>query len=80
MRWHKGVAIQTMDLYGYSKRSGDEAAQVYDAVVEALQQQRVVIAGVDPVALPRETQRPLDGYNAVISAWFMRGRWTVEVS
>lgn len=80
MRWHKGVSIQTMDVYGYSKRSGDEASQVYDAVAEALQHQRVQVAGIDPVALPRETQRPLDGYNPVLDAWYVRARWTVEVS
>jgi hypothetical protein len=80
MRWHKGVALQTMDLYAYSKQSGDAASQLYDALTEALQHQRVIVAGIDPVALPRETQRPLDGYNAALDAWYVRGRWTLEVS
>ena len=80
LRWHAAVSLQTVEVYAYSKRSGDEAAQLYDACANALQHSRVIVDGVDPVALPRETQRPLDGYNARLDAWFVRGRWTVEVS
>jgi hypothetical protein len=80
LRWHAAVSLQTVELYAYSKNSGDEAAQLYDAAADALQHTRVAVNGVDPVALPRETQRPLDGYNPRLDAWFVRGRWTVEVS
>lgn len=80
LRWHAGVSIQAVDLYAYSKRSLDEAGQVYDAVVEAMQHQRMQISGIDPVVLARETQRPIDGYNTQLDAWWLRGRFTLEVS
>lgn len=80
LRWHAAVSIQTVEVYAYSKRSGDEAAQLYDACTDAMQHSRLAVNGVDPVALCRETQRPLDGYNGRLDAWYVRGRWTVEVS
>lgn len=80
LRWHSAVSLQTVELYAYSKRSGDEAAQLYDAVTTACQHVRMTVPGVDPVALPREDQRPLDGYNPTLDAWYVRGRWVMEVS
>jgi len=80
MRWHGAVVIQTMDIYGYSKRSADEAGQVYDALTAAMHHECIRIDGIDITALCRESQRPLDGYNAFVEAWFVRGRWTMEVS
>jgi hypothetical protein len=80
LRWHGAVAIPTVEVYGYSKRSSDEASQVYDAVVDALQHERLTIGSLDVRGLARETQRPLDGYNTQIRAWFNRGRWAIEVA
>lgn len=80
LRWHGAVAIQTMDVYGYSKLGGDLAGQVYDAVTASLHHTCIRKTGIDITVLCRETQRPLDSYNPVIDAWFVRGRWTMEVS
>lgn len=79
LRWHGAVAIQTLEIYGYSKRSADEASVVYDAVTDSLQHECLSIPGITVTAIPREAQRPLDGYNTVLRAWFVRGRWTLEV-
>jgi hypothetical protein len=78
LRWHGAVAIQTFDIYGYSKRNNAEASRVYDAVTATLQHECVRVTGIDLAIVTRETQRPLDGYNQVLDAWFVRGRWTVE--
>lgn len=80
LRWHRAVATQTMEIYGYSKRSNSQASRVYDAVVEYLQHERLQITGIDVTALARESQRPVDGYNGVLDAWFVRGRWVFETS
>jgi hypothetical protein len=79
LRWHGAVAVQTLEVYGYSKRSADEASQVYDAVTDALQHECLNVPGIGVTAIPRETQRPLDGFNTVLRGWFVRGRWTLEV-
>jgi len=80
LRWHGAVATQVMDIYGYSKVSGDLAGRVYDAITLSLHHSCIRKTGIDVTALCRETQRPIDGYNPVVDAWFVRGRWTMEVS
>ncbi len=80
-RWHSAVQSQSMELYGYSKKSLDEAAQAYDAAFNSLQHSRVSLAGVTDVAgIPRETQRPVDGWNDKVGGWFVRGRWIVTAT
>jgi len=75
LRWHGGVGAQAFELYAYSKRNNAEASIVYDAAVVAMQHECLQITGIDVSAVTRETQRPLDGFNGVLDAWFVRGRW-----
>lgn len=79
LRWHGALATQTLEIYGYSKRNSIEASKVYDAVADAMQHECMKITGIPVTAVARETQRPLDGYNNNLNAWFVRGRWTLEV-
>ena len=79
MRWHGGLATQTLEVYGYSKRNSIEASKVYDAVADAMQHECIKVTGLTTTAVARETQRPLDGWNSQLRAWFVRGRWTFEV-
>jgi hypothetical protein len=80
-RWHRGVQSQSFELYGYSKASLDEAAQIYDAAFDSLQHCRVRIDAIADVGgIPRETQRPVDGWNDKVGAWFVRGRWIVTAT
>lgn len=80
-RWHRGVQSQSFELYGYSKASMDEAAKVYDAAFDSLQHCRVRIDLIPDVGgIARETQRPVDGWNDKVGAWFVRGRWVVTAT
>jgi hypothetical protein len=74
------VAHQTLEVYGYSKRSLDEAAKVYDAVFESLQMSRLANTSIDMCGLAREVQRPVDGFNQDLTAWFVKGRWNVSAT
>jgi hypothetical protein len=78
--WDTAVQAQTMEIYSYSKRSADEAAQIYDALFDAIQHERLVVAGISVKALIREVQRPVDGWNQNVRGWFVRGRWLLSSS
>lgn len=79
-RWHGHVATQSLELYGYSRESLDQAAEVYDAAFDALQHERLEIDGIPMCGLIREVQRPLDGFNDKIRAWYVRGRWVASTA
>ena len=80
-RWHRGVQSQSFELYAYSKADQDEASELYDTVFNSYQQSRVELAGIPNVCgICRETQRPVDGWNDKIGAWFARGRWVVNAT
>jgi hypothetical protein len=79
LRWTGAVAVTTVEIYGYSKRSLAEATRAYDVWCEIMQHERLAIDGIDSTAVSREVQRPLDGYNQVLEAWYVRGRWAFEV-
>ena len=72
-RWHGQVATQTLEIYGYAKRGMDQAAEVYDAVFESMQHSRLQQDAVSMCGLAREVQRPVDGFNEKLKAWFVRG-------
>lgn len=78
--WDTAVQAQTMEIYGYSKRSADEASQIYDAIFDAIQHERLAVSGISVRALTREVQRPVDGWNQNVRAWFCRGRWQFSSS
>ena len=69
------VAGQTFELYGYSKRSLDQAAEIYDTAFEVLHESRLAVAGGAMCGVSREIQRPVEGHVDNLDAWFMRGRW-----
>jgi hypothetical protein len=78
--WDTAVQAQTMEIYAYSKRSGDEASKIYDAVFDAIQHERLAVDGITVKALTREVQRPVDGWNQNVRAWFSRARWQYSSS
>ena len=78
MRWYGAVQTQFVEVYTYSKNNLIEAASIYDALANVLQHERLIISGIDMAAVPRETERPTDGYNKHLDAWYVKGRWLVE--
>ena len=80
-RWHGAVQIQTFELWAYSRTSQHDAAGVYSAANEALQHECLKITGIEISAgvplsgICQEVQRPVEGFNSVLAAWFCRGRW-----
>ncbi len=78
LRWYGAVQTQIVEVYAYSKQGLSECAKVYDAVCSLIQHERVVVDGIDICLIPREIQRPVDGYNDSVDAWFVKGRWIIE--
>ena len=78
LRWHGAIEIQFVEIYAYSKNSMIEAAKLYDLVCSAMQHERIAIDGIDISCIARENERPSDGYNKHVEAWFVRGRWLIE--
>lgn len=69
----------SIEVYTYSKASADEAMRVYDLVAARLQGQRIKVDGIGPSGSAREVDRPVNGHNDVVDAWFLRGRWLFMV-
>ncbi|MBU6287600.1 MAG: hypothetical protein KGS10_05505 [Chloroflexi bacterium] len=67
----------TIECYVYSKRSSAQCAEIYDQVFMRLQMARVAVTGLDLTGTTRELDRPAEGYNEAIAAYFLRGRWTL---
>tara|TARA_R110000824_G_scaffold42863_1_gene125601 strand:- start:108 stop:521 length:414 start_codon:yes stop_codon:yes gene_type:complete len=78
--WDTAVQAQSVEIYAFSKRSADEASKIYDAVFGAIQHERLSVEGISVKALISEVQRPVDGYNSNVRAWFSRGRWKYSSS
>lgn len=77
-RWHTGSQTQTIEMYTYSKVSGDEADEIYDLVFNLIQHECMTITGVTTRVLSQEIQRPVGGWNAATRSWFTRGRWQLS--
>lgn len=76
-RYMRELENVTIELYAYSKRGRDDCATVYDLAFARLQSARVAVTGIDLAGVARELDRPIDGFNEPIQAWFTRGRWTL---
>ena len=79
-RWTGAVQSQVFELYAYSKESADQCGILYDQAMEKMHHERMVLlntAGteVEQAGVAFEVQRPVEGYNREIHAWWMRGRW-----
>jgi len=80
-RWHGAVQIQIFELWAYSPRGADQAAKLYGVANDVLQHARVFKTGIEITpgtlltGITQEVQRPVEGKNDVLSAWFARGRW-----
>lgn len=78
------VAARRVYLYAYSNRSADEAFRLYDAVKEVLQR-RGVGGRLDAMGQPCEPvcaygierSGVFNGWNPEVSAWFVRGEWSI---
>lgn len=68
----------TLYLYAYSRDSQGKAFILYDAVYQALQQQRVARDGVSFAGYCMEANRPDSGWNEAARAYYARGLWTVR--
>lgn len=79
-RWHGYVQSQVAEIYAYSKVGPDECTVIYDRLYDVLQHERLVQGGTgDPsTCVIFEVQRPVEGYNKTIRAWFIRGRWQIN--
>lgn len=77
-RYFAALQDVTMEVYAYSKASQDEANDVYDAVYTRLQHECLMVANIDMQGVAREIERPLEGWNDDIRAWYARGRWTLK--
>jgi hypothetical protein len=67
-----------VEVYVYSKGSADEVAQIYDIVYLRLQAERIKVVGIGPCGTARESERPTDGWNEDVGAWFCRARWLLR--
>lgn len=76
-RYFRELENVIVELYTYSKGSAEEASQIYDLVFARLQSERVKVVGLGPVGIAREIERPIDGRNEEVGAWFVRSRWTL---
>jgi len=78
--YNRQITSSTIEVYGWSKKSQDEATRAYDAAFDALQAQRLALAGLTITALAREVQRPVEGHHAPDRSWFARGRWVINAT
>lgn len=77
LEYFKLFQDQFFSLYAYSRKSLDEASEIYDVALEALQGEPfVTIENVDMCGLSREVSRAEDGWNEAIKSHYARGRWT----
>ena len=74
------VHNNAFEVWGYSLKSGAEAAEAYDAAFEALQACRVSCPGIDLCGNAREVQGYLVGENGKYNAWYARGRWIITAA
>jgi hypothetical protein len=77
-RYFSALQDVNLDIYCYSKASSDEALDVYDSVFQILQEACCQAANVPMQGIMRELERPLDGWNEQVGAWFARGGWTLK--
>lgn len=77
-RYFSALQDVVFELMAYSKASSDEALDVYDAAFALLQSACLNQANIDMTGITREIERPSEGYNEDVGAWFVRGRWTFK--
>lgn len=78
VRYWSALQDVTIELYAYSKASSDEALDVYDQAFAILQEACCHAANVPMRGITRELERPSDGWNDQVGAWYARGRWTIK--
>lgn len=75
---HDVVQDLTVEVYGYSRLSSEQAMQVYGAAKAVLQQEILTMTGFDLAALCWESSRPEPGWNEQVQAWYARGYFRVQ--
>lgn len=81
-RYQGTLQTISIDLYAYSEGGLTEAHQVYDAAYNALQAARLYNGTegngsriISAAGSMREIERPDEGYNDRLGAWWVRGKW-----
>lgn len=75
LHWIPVLQKPEFEVSCYSRISRGEAVHIYEAVVTALQNERLVIVGVPSVAICQEIMRPADVYDGAARIWEVRGLW-----
>jgi hypothetical protein len=78
-RYFREFETPGLELYVYSKGSADEAARIYDLLYVRLAAERIQVSGIGPCGTARESERPTDGFNEQLGAWFVRARWLLAI-
>jgi hypothetical protein len=66
-----------MDIWCYDKVSASNALNLYGKVVDALQQESLVVDGIPQRGYMNEAVRPIEGFNEKVRAYFVRGEFFV---
>ena len=76
-RMHGAVQDVILHFYAYSRTSLNDAGDLYDKIHTLMHQTRLAeLTGVVKVrGVIRETERPDEGYNSDMNAYFYRGIW-----
>lgn len=81
-RWHGAVQTVIFHVYAYSRASQGEASRLYGEVWKALHAQglRDTQDVIKAAGITHETERPQEGHNGNMNAFFSRGVWVFRGS
>ena len=76
----KGTQKIELDIYCYSRSGTSECAQIYSAIYNALQGQRLYNANIAMRGYCYEKSRPLEDWSDGIMAWAKRGHFCIHTA
>jgi len=77
LQYSRAFQKMRMDIWCYDKTSSAAALNLYGQVQDALQQQRLAVTGITQKGVIRESQRPTEGFNNAVRAYYARGEFQV---
>lgn len=78
-RFFREFEQPSVELYVYTKGPPDAALQVYDLVYKRLAAERIQVPGIGPCGSARELERPHEGRNEEIAAFYVKSLWTFYI-